>query len=402
MATARLGLILTRIAAVALGAVSGIYITRYLGTEGRGFFATLMGWNILVIQFLLFGLPSAYLYFGSRRAAHVPRLLGNLRYWLAGIALLLLAFWTVAALLRDPSWATLAVGWLCALYCWLNIAQVSGSAVLVAIGKIGQSTGLELANRVLLTLLYVALVAAGLARPVFCLVAATLAGAVWTLATFLLLPAAGRPSRRLAGCAWNYGSKFYAYSFLIVTIAQADLLFVDGLLGHSDAGLYSVATTLLQMATFPFQTYFELHFPRLAARPSFELMWKDFLRLVPPLLAGCALVLLGLQWVGPAIVALFGSEFEPASQLLFWMQSGFVLQVLVEFSGQPAKLARPGWDILIPGVIAALSTLLLHPILIREHGLAGAAFGYCAVRGIWLVGVWIHLALLHGRQAKEI
>ena len=173
-------------------------------------------------------------------------------------------------------------------------------------------------------------------------------------------------TRGLARSMLAYGFRVYVAILVSFLVIRVDLLLVNAYLGRTEAGLYSIAATLADgMFVLP-TVVAPQPLPASGARRSNEASAEIF-RSVAVLYGLVCLATVPIA--GVAIRAFFGSEFEGATSLYYW---------------------------LLPGIYS------LGLLTILSHHFAGRGFPRRAM-AFWIVGLGINLALnfafLPGRGA---
>jgi O-antigen/teichoic acid export membrane protein len=179
-------------------------------------------------------------------------------------------------------------------------------------------------------------------------------------------PIAAWPDVSLARQMSAYGFRVYVAILVSFLVIRLDLLLVNAFLGATEAGLYSVAATLADgMFVLPMVIGLNL-FPRVARGDPTEASAEVFRSIT--VLYGLV-CLATVPVAGIAIRAFFGTEFEGATSLYYW---------------------------LLPGIFC------LGLVTILSHHFAGRGYPVQAV-GFWVFGLALNIALnlafLPGRGA---
>jgi O-antigen/teichoic acid export membrane protein len=158
--------------------------------------------------------------------------------------------------------------------------------------------------------------------------------------------------RRLLG----YGLRAYVATLAAFLVIRVDMLMVNGYLGATDAGLYSVAVALVDgIYLLPTVVAVNL-FPRVA-RGAESAMTAEVFRNVAVLYG--AFCLLTVPFAGLAIRLIYGHQFSASTSLFYW---------------------------LLPGAFA------LGMITILSHHFAGRGFPLEAML-VWFVGLGVNFAM---------
>ncbi len=117
----------------------------------------------------------------------------------------------------------------------------------------------------------------------------------------------------------GYGFRVYVAILVSFLVIRVDLLLVNAYLGRTEAGLYSIAATLAD-GMFVLPTVVALNlFPRVARGDPTNASAEVF-RSVAVLYGLICLATVPIA--GIAIRAFFGSEFEGATSLYYWLLPG--------------------------------------------------------------------------------
>lgn len=369
----------TRVLLVGLAFVTSVVVSRALGPEGRGLYATAVTLGMLAVEFGHLGLGDATVYTAARDPASAPSLLGNVLPAGLGVGVAVAAtVWLLGVL--APSLLPLPGPLLLLGLAWIPVGLTARLAQSLLAGLLQQRTcnALDVTGRSTVLVASVGLTLAGVAS------AATVTGA-WLLGTATVailalarlrvwLGTAGRPSLPWLRSCLAYGIRTYWPSAFGVTIARADLLLVAGLLGAEAAGLYAVAVSMTDvLAILPYVTGAVL-FPRLVAAPDAAGRWHLTRRAALGVgLTMTGLLALAFLVAGPLVRLVFGPAFAGAVPAFHWRTPGVLGMALhtvflthVKASGMPAGLA---WA---SGLVAAAG-IVLAVLLVWRLGLAGAA-----------------------------
>jgi O-antigen/teichoic acid export membrane protein len=355
-----------------LGLATAVVVARRLGPSGQGLFAVAYTLTLMLVQVGGLGLTASNTFYTARSPGQAPRIIGN-ALWLAGLLGVALACIGVLIKLAIPGvvegldWAPLLV----------TLAGVPGAlaalflqSVLLGEGRMVAYNGVEVTQAGLTLAALVAGFAFADLHLTGTLAILGLSRYAASAAYLVLLarrsPIASRPDVGLARSMLGYGFRVYIailFSFLVIRL---DLLLVNAYLGSTEAGLYSVAATLAD-GMFVLPTVVALNlFPRVARGDPTEASAEVF-RSVAVLYG--LLCLATVPVAGIAIRAFFGSEFDGATSLYYW---------------------------LLPGIYS------LGLLTILSHHFAGRGFPRQAMV-FWFVGLALNLALnfafLPGRGA---
>ena len=369
----------TRFGIFALGAAASVLLTRALGPQGRGLYASVIALMSLGLQFGSLGLGSSNTYFlsGGREDGRALAANAFLVSLVLGSALGV-AGWFAAGAVRGlrpglGAWpillglATIPVA----------ILILLGQNLLIAKGDLRAYNGIELVRNLAWIAAVVAMartVGIGARSAIILNLAAFSAVAAWIwirLAGMGLPPSLrwrGGTFRRTVG----YGLKAYAVTLFAFLVLRLDLLLVQDLRGAAAGGTYSVAVQMADLLLTVASTVAMVLAPR-TARLGAE-AWPMVRRVTSLTALALALAVLAAYALAPRIVGLlFGVRFEgavPAFRALLpgiWFLSveTLLVQYLNGLGMRPAILW--GW------AAALVLNLALNLLWIPRHGILGAA-----------------------------
>jgi O-antigen/teichoic acid export membrane protein len=312
-------------ATLVLGVVTAAVIARRLGPSGQGIFAVAYILTLMLVQMGGLGLSTANSYFVARSPAQLPKIIAN-AFWLA--AFLGLALGGVGVLIKLAAPDVIeGLGWTPLL---VTLAGVPGGlaalflqSVLLGKGRMVAYNAVEVGQAALTLTALVAGFALFDLRLTGTL-AILAAGRYAAVAAYAVLLARrsrifGRPDTALVRTMLSYGFRVYVALLASFLVIRLDLLLVNAFLGRAEAGLYSVAATLADgMFVLPMVIGLNL-FPRVARGDPTQASAEVFRSVA---------VLYGLFCVatvpvaGLGIRAFFGSDFEGATSLYYWLLPG--------------------------------------------------------------------------------
>jgi len=392
-------------ATLVLGLATAAIVARRLGPSGQGTFAVAYSLTLMLVQVGGLGLTTANPYFAARSPAQIPKIVAN-AFWLASVVGLALGGAGVLIKLAAPG-VVEGLGWTPLL---VTLAGVPGGlaalflqSVLLGEGRMVAYNAVEV-SQAAATL---AALAAGFAFADLRLTG-TLAilglgryGAALAYAVLLSRRSriTGRADTALARSMLRYGFRVYIAILVSFLVIRLDLLLVNGYLGRTEAGLYSIAATLADgMFVLPMVIGLNL-FPRVA-RGDPTAASAEVFRSVAVLYGLFCLATLPVAGVG--IQAFFGSEFAGATSLYYWLLPGIyslgLLTILSQhFAGRGfPPLAMAIWFVglalnlvlnvtFLPGRgawVAALASSITYAVLLVLHMslFAREAGGFGAMR----------------------
>ena len=314
-----------KLSVILLQVAATVLIARQLGPAGRGSVGVALALFLLLQQLGSLGLATANPYFGMQDRERLARIVTNsiVLAILVGATLggfSLLARWLVPATLRGLTWLDVVVvavalpGGLLYLYLQ-SVLLGEGRMVSYNVVEAGQS------------LLTVTLVAVGLYALGMGVTGsiAVVAGIYWLGALVYLVilrlrtTHLGRIDIPLVRRMMGYAFRVYLAGFLSFLIIRLDLFLVNTYLGPTQAGLYSVASSLAD-GLFVLPLVIGLNvFPRVAGGAEAGTSATVF-RLVT--LVYGAVVLVSALLVGPVVRVLYGPAFHESAGLYRWLAPG--------------------------------------------------------------------------------
>jgi O-antigen/teichoic acid export membrane protein len=369
-----------------------VIAARLLGPSGKGEYAYLITLIALGVQFGNWGAGTATLYYASRHAADVGKLLvtSAIVALLGGVAYVVVAGGLVAI---GSAFVPLEIGevLLTAVAVVAGLLWTIGQNILVGIGEVLRYNALAIIYSVLAfggTL--VVFWFAGI-RPVG-IVAVLAAAAGIALMALRQYVVHGRKlpleyDRSVVIKVFTYGFSVYVSQTVVFALVKCDLLMVQYYLDTSDVGLYSLAGDFSQ-AIIQLQAVFNmLLFPRLAAAHGDAARRRATRRiLLRAALAYLALMIILLPSIHVIVPLVFGGDFDAASGAVVWLLPGAVALALASIlQNHLGAIGRPG-DMLIAPAMALVVDAVFCTFLIPRHGLPGAAVAasaaFCVMLGV--------------------
>jgi O-antigen/teichoic acid export membrane protein len=383
----------SKIFVLLMNVVATVVVARALGPSGRGVLAVALALTGTLVQFGTLGFASANPYFAARDPASRARVVAN-TVWLSaavGPVLILVGLGLKAlapGAIADLNWLELVIalsGVPAALATPLLQAILLGEARTVAYNV----------TEAAFSVVPVAVLIVGFTVFDFDVTGALLVmvgGYYLGAGTYLALLMRHKPPLRdpdfslLAEMA-KYGFRVYVATLMAFLVIRLDLLLVNGYLGAKEAGYYSVAVALVEgMYLLPTVVGLNL-FPRIARGAPDEVSAEVF-RSIAVLYGLFCLVSIPLA--GPAISYLFGSRFEPATALYYWLVPGaFSLGMLTILSHHFAGRGFPLEAMLIWFVGLGVN-LVMNLLLLAEYGTYIAALSSSIAYTVLLV---LHMRL---------
>ena len=390
----------------AAGYLFKIYLARVLGAEALGIYALGMTIVGLLGIFNALGLPYSAVRFVAAYSATGK--FDLLRGFLVRSTALLLFFNLVlggAVLLVGP-WVAVHIYHTPALNRYLGLfalIMIFGALT----GFLGQVlTGYrDVARRTVITsfignpltmVFTLGLVAAGLglwgyifAQAASALVVIVLLGfAVWKLT-----PSAARAfSGGLAAIekdVISFSAVAFGVSFLEYLMSQADKILIGFYLNAREVGIYAVAMALVAFLPIVLQSVNQIFSPTIAdlyARGQIELLGRIFQTLTKWILGFTLPLAAGMIIFAPALMRIFGRDFEIGSAVLVIGTLGQLINCAVGSVGYLLLMSGNQRSLIRIQAVMACGILALNVVLIPKWGIMGAAVGAAvtnAVTNVW-------------------
>ena len=379
----------SKVTLLVLNLAGSIIAARALGPTDRGTFAVAFSLTALLIQLGSFGLTTANPYFAARDPRSRSAIVTN-SLWLAaalgalligiGVGLKALAPVTV----EGVSWEELLVALV-----GIPAALVTLFLHSVLLGE-GRTVAYN-AYEVLLGALSVMALAIGffvfdmgVLGALLVMLGGHFAGAItWFVLLRRHAQRLARPDPRLAWEMLNYGGRIYLAALIYYLIVRLDLLLVNSYQGATETGLYSVTVALGDaLYLIPLAVAVNL-FPRIARGGSHQMTAEVFRSMLVIYGAAC---LLSVPLAEPAVRLLYGSDFEGAVELWYWLVPGIfclgMLNILSHhFAGKgfpieagliflPGLVLNLGINLVFLGegtYVAALASTIAYALLLFLH-----------------------------------
>jgi len=388
----------TRVFQVGLGLVTGVIVTRTLGPEGRGLYATAVTIGAIGVQFGNLGLHSSNTYYVAQNRDRLHALLGNslvVSLGLGGLGITLA--WIFFTLW--PQFAPLHGTLLLFALLWIpfGLAYLLLQNLLLGTQQIGLYNRVELITRLLSFALIVGIILARAITPInmfLASLATMLVGLLWVGSKLLVGGSRSTPSdrsrmtfsRELFQSGLRYGFKAYLAAFFAYMVLRVDLLMVKQMLGVEQVGYYSVATNTADLVLMLPTVIGTLLFPKLSAMSDARQKWR-FTRqaaLGVGLLATLLAIVAGLL-AQPALTILYGKQFLPTLPAFLWLMPAIVaISVNSIFMNYFGSLGMPLITVYSPG-IAALINILLNLWLLPRFGIVGASLSSVVAYSLMLI-----------------
>lgn len=389
--TTALRSIALRFAWIGLNTVTGIIAARALHPQGRGEFAAIVLWPMLVGGLTTFGLPTALLYHVRRAPQHASTLAGWALLLCGGITLvgMAIAWFLIPLWLSQQPPDIVFAAQLCLLAAPAASLSTLGRAAWEAKSRFGYSNASQLIPPILVIVGLSVQSWLGVVTPVSAAATYLLAwipALVWILwsvaRTYRPTLRGARDARRQL---LHYGGRSYGVDLAGILSTYLDQALAVGLLSPVSMGIYAVALNVSRVVAAANGSVAMVMFPRLVGLAPDE-MAKAVARAARMATIAGAAIGLPLLAAAPLLLKwLYGEAFAPASQILpilvcHVLVAGLVYVLLQGF----LATGRPGvaTGIQIAGLAVSVPLFLT---LVPRFGLVGAAFALLISAGVRLL-----------------
>jgi O-antigen/teichoic acid export membrane protein len=376
---------------------SSIVIARELGPSGRGTWAVAMSLVLTLVQLGSLGMQSANPYFVAR-GAPIGRMIAN-SLWIS-VALGALLILAAIGLKAVAPGVVEGLGWKELVIASVGVPALLASMFLHSV-MLGEQRMVaynvsETGNAVALAVVYLA-AAALLPLTVADALAIFVVMQVLLVVTYMVLlrrhdPPYRFPDTRLAAEMFRYGARVYIATLLAFLVIRIDVLLVNGYRGAAQAGYYSLGVGLADaLYVLPVAVAVNV-FPMISRGAPAETTAQIF-RTLALFYAGVCLVAAALA--KPAIELFYGSRFEPAVDLFYWLLPGiFALGMLTllsyHFSGRGFPL-----EAMLVWVVGLAVNIAINLIFLPRSGTYVASLSSSVA---YLLLLFLHMRLF----AREV
>lgn len=379
----------TRISIIGIGLATTVIMTRILGPEGRGLYATAATIGAIGVQFGNLGLHASNTYLVAQDRKLLPVLLSNtlaIGFGFGGISAILawlfFTFWPTVAPV-EGTLLILALGWIP-----FGLTYMLLQNLLLGIQEVRAYNRIELVMQIVGSILIVLVIvlkmvtvetifASGLIVLIFCVL-----WALQRLKTEIThIPA---PSVKLFKENILYGMKAYLVAFFSFLVLKIDLLMVKYLLGSQQAGYYSIAATMADMVCLIPVVIGTILFPKLSAMSNMQEKFQFTKRSAITIGIIMLVLVLAASLLSKFFVTfLFGSTFLPSVPAFIWLMPGiFFLGIEVVAVQFLNSIGFPKSIVIVWAFCSALN-IGLNFLAIPRYGIIGASivssFCYCMV-----------------------
>ena len=314
-----------KVAVVLVGIASSIVLARAMGPSGRGSLAVAISFTAILVQIGSLGFPTANPYFAAQRLASAGAIARN-SIWVAAVLGSLLLGVALVVKAVAPS-VVAGLDWLEVVLATIALpamlAQVFLQSVLLGEGRTIAYNVVEAAAAIgTLGALIVVEATAGLGVTIAITIVTAGHWIAFVIYAWLLRDELGgslAPSGRLVREMAGYAARIYFAGLLAYVVIRVDVLLVNGYLGSSEAGYYTLAVAISDMLyVFPLVVAVNM-FPRLSRGGTNETSAEVFRAVALVFAVVCAVTALLAK---PLIRIFYGVEFDPSAALFWWLAPG--------------------------------------------------------------------------------
>jgi O-antigen/teichoic acid export membrane protein len=381
-----------RLVLIAIGLLTSALVARALGPEGRGYYGVSAVIVALSIQFGNLGMPGSNGYYVAADTALLPKLVSNsLVVTLVaggGVSLAIAAVFAVR-----PSWSPLPQGALFyATLIWVpfSLGYLLLQNLLIGIREIRSYNLLEVVSRLSFILLLVVILLLRSVNVTTVVEAGVVSSAgAFVLALRRLLSVCGSlpsPDWALLRKQAAYGLRSYLAATFAYMVLKIDILMVKYLAGATQAGYYSLASSLTDLVnTFPSVVGMIL-FPTLTATATALFRWERARKAMWSV-AGmmCVVAAAAAAFAHPLIVLTCGKAYAPAVPSLrilcfaiVFYAANNIVSIYFASSGYP-------WFAVWVWCGAAILNIALNLYAVPRYGIEGAAMASLLTYGAILL-----------------
>ena len=369
----------TRILLIGIGLVTSVIVARILGPEGQGLYAVAVVIGVIGVQFANMGLHASNTYYVARDRKLLPSLVGNTLVASfvfggigAAITLVIFSMWPKLSPIDGPL-LTLALLWIP-----LGLAYMLLQNLLLGIQEVRTYNKIELANKVFAVSSICLLILMG----------AVTVETIYSVGLFVLIVSLFWILRQLKGhihCSpipsfalfknsLSYGFKAYISAFAALMIQRVDLLMINYYLGKKQAGLYSIAVSLIDMLFLLPIVVGTIAFPKLCAMGEWHQRLKYTKKIVTVMIGIIIPLIIIIFFTAEFIITtLYGVNFAASAGPLSWFLPGlFVWSIEVMYRKLLISIDYPS-AIVWSWIGAFCLNIALNFVLIQRFGINGAA-----------------------------
>jgi O-antigen/teichoic acid export membrane protein len=367
---------ITRVIGIGIGVVTLTLTSNLLGPSGRGVYSVSMAAVATVLQFTNLGLHAAATYWLAR---HPDRAVAVLRFlfWFSVVPVTIVCAAVALLVLVQPEIlpgvptslvvAAMAAG-------PPSMFLMLASNAVLGLGRAAAFNGIDLLAKILGLIAVLILPFDGSLLMVFVVYAVlhwVAAASVYTWASGRSWPAF--PDAQVSREMFRYGWRIFMVGLSMFLVLRADLFLVNGMLGTSEAGRYSVAVQVGEILSLAAASIAAILFPTLSAM-SPERRWNATTKVLK-----IAAALLGAGAIALAIVARplfafwFGPSYASSVVALWWLLPGLWCLGINTLLHQHLASGEMPWFLVWSTSGGAVLNVIANLLLLPRYGIAGAA-----------------------------
>jgi O-antigen/teichoic acid export membrane protein len=311
-----------------LGALAfNIWLTRLLTPEERGYYGVALAVAMISVQFGQTGLNTANTYFVAKEAGIGNVLLGNST--IAAIAIgpiLILAIFIISKLI--PSAIALPGSCLFVAICYLPflLGYLFFQGLLLGTHQIRKYNFIEILNRyipLVILAIFVVMKAVAAKTALIAILIGQAIACIWSWVSLYIYSGGISYSMPLMLDMLRYGFRIHLATVFSFLLFRADLLMVAHMRSSTEAGYYSLATSLAEYMSLPASVVGMILLPHLSALQKSPQKFGLMMRW----LTGMAIITLPVfiisAYIGsPVIHLLFGEKYLPSIPGFVWLLPG--------------------------------------------------------------------------------
>jgi len=374
---------MARVVTLVLAMVTSIILARMLGPEGKGLYSVAMLLPSMIVTFLNLGISSATVYHTARESYRREEILGNnvlLSGLIGGVGLLVGL--VVATYFGERFFPGVPQQYLIMALFLIPMQTLFAyiSNILLGVQRIKELNLIFLSQTFSFLVILIFIFVAINASPMSALVAQLLAGVLICIALFVQV------YRIVGGVSFKlnlsyirhlttYGLQAHVGNVFWFLNHRIDMLLINGYLGPTSVGFYSIAVSLTEQLWIISQAASNILFPKIAAEQN-EHKRKE----ITPLVARSVLwitVVVGMvvfvlaHWI---IELLYSVSFIEAVQPLRALLPGIIaLSVGRVLTNDIAGRGFPILNTYVSGV-SLITNVVLNIVWIPRYGIVGAAW----------------------------
>lgn len=362
---------------VIMSFLSSIALARVLGPEEKGLFSVALTFAAVFVQFGNLGLFTSNTYYLAKDSTVLPKVMGNSIVISAALMGLCVAVFAFFSIFPDRAPVGLPLLALALGVAPIHLCALLQSQMLLALDHIKFYNILDaLAYSYPLVVLLLSLFIHVNSIITYCVFALTIS--CLALFGFVYL-------RRRHACKVEFsvpfmkkclmlGIKAFAASFLCYLVLRVDILMVQAFLGNTEAGIYSIAASLVDILNIVSSTIGLLLYPETIKTKDYAQRRRLFSSVIQKVFWAMLAILIAVYFLSDFLIGTFyGQAYIRAVPLfqillpgmLFWAMSGL-------FATYFAAYKIYSFSIIAASCALAVN-LVLNSVLIPVWGISGAA-----------------------------